>query len=221
MENFFKNKKPDKDKLKTYGFKICDKKYIYKTNILNNQFELEIQITQDGKVSTKLIDNESKELYTLHLLDSADGVFVGKVKQEYNDILAEISDKCFVTENLLWENSHKIIKYVKDKYNDDIEYLWEKFPRNGICRRKDNKKWYLAILSVKGTSLGLETEEILEVIDLRAEVNDVPNLIKSKNIYPAYHMNKKHWFTVILDGSVPLSDIENMIDKSYFLAKKK
>jgi predicted DNA-binding protein (MmcQ/YjbR family) len=33
-------------------------------------------------------------------------------------------------------------------------------------------------------------------------------------------MNKKHWFTVVLDGSVPIKEIYKYIDISYELAKK-
>lgn len=40
-------------------------------------------------------------------------------------------------------------------------------------------------------------------------------------VIPGYHMNKKHWNTVILDGSIPVSEIERMIDRSYCLVVKK
>ncbi|MBF1202590.1 MAG: MmcQ/YjbR family DNA-binding protein, partial [Fusobacterium periodonticum] len=36
---------------------------------------------------------------------------------------------------------------------------------------------------------------------------------------PAYHMNKKHWCTICLDGTVELEKIYNLIDISYELAK--
>ena len=39
-------------------------------------------------------------------------------------------------------------------------------------------------------------------------------------VIPAYHMNKTHWNSVILDGSVPISEIERMIDHSYTLVVK-
>ncbi|MFC4810531.1 MmcQ/YjbR family DNA-binding protein [Paenibacillus sp. GCM10023250] len=38
-----------------------------------------------------------------------------------------------------------------------------------------------------------------------------------EDIRPAYHMNKKHWNTIILEGSLPESDIFAMIDRSYDL----
>lgn len=36
-------------------------------------------------------------------------------------------------------------------------------------------------------------------------------------VKPGYHMNKRHWNTVVLDGSVPVGEIERMIDHSYAL----
>jgi len=36
-------------------------------------------------------------------------------------------------------------------------------------------------------------------------------------VLPGYHMNKTHWNTVLLDGSVPVGEIERMIDHSYGL----
>lgn len=39
-------------------------------------------------------------------------------------------------------------------------------------------------------------------------------------VIPGYHMNKKHWNTVILDGSIPVGEIERMIDNSYSLVVK-
>ncbi|MCO7226703.1 MmcQ/YjbR family DNA-binding protein [Pleionea sp. CnH1-48] len=36
-------------------------------------------------------------------------------------------------------------------------------------------------------------------------------------VIPGYHMNKKHWNTIILNGSIPESEIKRMIDRSYSL----
>jgi len=40
---------------------------------------------------------------------------------------------------------------------------------------------------------------------------------KHKTIQPGYHMNKKHWNTVTLDGSLPDSLIRQMVELSYVL----
>lgn len=41
-----------------------------------------------------------------------------------------------------------------------------------------------------------------------------------ESVLPGYHMNKRHWNTVILDGSIPSGEIERMIDRSYGLVVK-
>ena len=41
-----------------------------------------------------------------------------------------------------------------------------------------------------------------------------------ESVLPGYHMNKRHWNTVILDGDVPSGEIERMIDRSYGLVVK-
>ena len=39
-------------------------------------------------------------------------------------------------------------------------------------------------------------------------------------VVPGYHMNKAHWNTVILDGSIPNGELERMIDRSFGLVVK-
>ncbi len=44
------------------------------------------------------------------------------------------------------------------------------------------------------------------------------NFVKDMNaVQPGYHMNKSHWNTVIIDGSVPQKELKEMIDHSYEL----
>lgn len=38
-----------------------------------------------------------------------------------------------------------------------------------------------------------------------------------KSVIPGYHMNKKHWNTLILDGTIPDGEIQLLLDKSYAL----
>jgi len=220
--NIFKNKRIIPAKLTKYGFKKFKDTFSYETDIYNGEFTLKITIQADDLTTyTELKEKATGEEYTLHLVEDAQGEFVGQIKEKYKEVLDDIKSKCFETGIFEWNYSYRVIDYCKKKYKDEMEYLWEKFPRNGVCRRKDNKKWYLAILSVKAEKLGYKTDEIYEVLDLRAPVNEIPQMIKQRNIYPAYHMNKKSWITIILDGSVNIEEIYKKIDTSYELALKK
>jgi len=64
-----------------------------------------------------------------------------------------------------------------------------------------------AILSAEEEppALSLKCEPVL-AIELREEFGSV---------IPGYHLNKVHWNTVILDGTVPDREIKNMIAHSY------
>jgi len=41
-----------------------------------------------------------------------------------------------------------------------------------------------------------------------------------KNYYPGWHMNKKSWYTIVLNGSVPNDELRERITESYELAGK-
>ncbi|MDE7373128.1 MAG: MmcQ/YjbR family DNA-binding protein, partial [Clostridia bacterium] len=62
---------------------------------------------------------------------------------------------------------------------------------------------------------------LVSVIDLRLDLANDTKLIDGERYFAGYHMNKRTWFTMCLDGSVPLDRICALIDKSYILAKKK
>ena len=215
-----KNKKFDEISAIAFGFKKCREKYEYNTEIMNGEFLLRIEILPPNEIKTLLTEKETKEPYTLHL-SNITGDFVGQIREEYNKIIFEIKEKCFNNDIFKSNYTKKVIEYIKEKYNDEIEYLWEKFPDNAVARRKDNKKWYIAILTVKKNKIGLKGEENIEVADLRADPDNIKELTNHNNIYEGYHMNKKHWITIVLDGSMPLGEIYKFIDKSYELAKKK
>lgn len=67
----------------------------------------------------------------------------------------------------------------------------------------------------------LDNGKPLARINLKCEPNEALLLRDVfKSVIPGYHMNKTHWNTVLLDGSVPLGELERMIDNSYALVTK-
>lgn len=217
MNEFLKDKKVNKKKLLQFGFREENNKFIFTTYLLNNEFKLSIVIDSKGNLNTRLIECATNEIYTLHLVKMSRGNFVGKIKEEYNYILKRIQDECFEPDIFKSYQAKKLIEYIKLKYNNELEFLWEKYPQNAIVRRKDNAKWYALFLTIPKQKLGFDDKNVCEIINLKA--NDIDKIVDNKSIFPGYHMNKKHWITIILDNKVPLDFIKNKIDKSYILAK--
>lgn len=220
MNDFFKFKKANFGKLTAYGFKRAGGNFIITKRLSGCEFLLTVTVNNLGQIFSEVIDDNLSEPYTLHLIDGASGGFVGQVRTDYENALKEIAEQCFDVEIFKNDCTKELIAAVKDFYGDELEFLWEKFSGNAVWRRKDNKKWYAAVLSVSKRKLGFDSDEIAEVIDLRIQPEKLEDLIDNKNYFPAYHMNKKHWFTIILDGSVPLDVIFDYLQNSYDLAKK-
>ena len=215
----FKNKVCSFERLIDFGFKKKGDTYFYKTVLSSSGFEMNVSVTEQGSISAVVWDTDLNEPYTLHLVSGAVGEFVGKIKSEYEEVLNSISDQCFESDVFKTVFAKEIITYVRSKYGNEPEYLWNRFPDNAVVRRSDNKKWYLAILTVSRSKLGFKSDEIVEAIDLRMKPEEVEK-IDRVNILPGYHMNKKHWITIVLDGTVLLDEIYSLIDNNYNLAKK-
>ena len=220
MENdIFKYKKLNKTKLLKNGFAEADGVYSSSVPVLGGDFVVKIEIKSPNKVKTTLTETETDEIYTLHLTSEA-GSFVGQVRDEYEKVLNNISEKCFDNDAFKTKQANEIIKYISKKYGDELEFLWEKSPDCAIARRKESKKWYIIFMSVKKDRFGFDTDEAVEVINLHARADEVQKLLKQSGIYPAYHMNKKYWISIILDDLLPVAEIYKLLDNSYELAKK-
>ncbi len=219
FEEIFSRKKLNIDKLSRYGFEEKEGCWIYHTAIMNGGFKLHISVEKNGNVSTDLIENETNEPYILYKTN-ASGTFVGEIRAEIENVLKKIADECFEFSVFKTEQALKIIDYVQNTYGDELEFLWTKFPDNAVWRRKDNNKWYGAILTVSRNKLGLFSNEVAEIIDLRLEQEKMQETVDNKNYFPGWHMNKKSWYTIILDNSVSTEEICCRIDESYKLAKK-
>jgi len=217
----FKNKIVNFDKLVEYGFKKGHDEYLYSTVLCETDFVLTVTVNFKGKVFAEVIDLAFDEPYTLHLTTGVVGSFVSNVKSRYEEVLADIAEKCCEIDVFKSVTAKQIISYLRETYGDEPEYLWKKFTNNAVWRRKDNKKWYCILLTVSKRKLGIDSDEIVEVIDFRVLPEKLKTLIDNQKYYPGYHMNKKHWGTIILDGSVEFSEICGRINDSYLLANKK
>ena len=122
-------------------------------------------------------------------------------------------------------NREILFKYIKKKYGASPEYPWKRYPDYAVFRHDDNSKWFALVMDADASSLGLPGGASVDVIDLK--IDDLffrDMLIREDGILPAYHMNKMHWITVLLDGTVPDEKVYDLLDMSFLAtasAKKK
>ena len=217
LVNELKNRAINYSKLIEYGFINKNGTYTYKNKIYNEQFELIVEV-MDAEITSKLIDLANEDEYILVDIQDAVGEFVGNVRNEYESKLQDIIEKCTISNVFKEQQTQEIIKYIKDKYNDDLEFLWEKFEDTAIWRNKQNKKWYGLLMVISESKLGINLDKKIEAIDLRYQKDETNKIIDNKNIFPGYHMNKKSWITIKLDNSMSTKNICDLIDNSYNLS---
>ncbi|MCL1856762.1 MAG: MmcQ/YjbR family DNA-binding protein [Kiritimatiellaeota bacterium] len=216
----FKNKRANWEKLRRFGFaKAAGGTQGYSTEIVGGAFRLTVTVQKDGTVGAKVIDAASQEEYVVHRTAGAAGAFVGRVKAECESVLAAIAEQCFDSDVFGGDVAHGVIGHLRDAYHDELEFLWPRFPRCAVVRRKDTGKWYGALLDVSKRTLGLPSDEIIDVLNLRVAPDDLDALVDGKRYFRGYHMNKKHWCSIPLDGSVPLPDLLPRIAASHALAR--
>lgn len=218
-KSMFKNRVLNEEKLLKFGFLRTGGGFYTSRSIMHGQFKAEVYISDTAEVSVKVYEAESGQEYSPAYVVGVCGSFVGEVINECEEQLRLIAENCFDYEAFKSPQAKEIIEYAYSRYNDMLEFLWDKFPNNAVLRRKDTKKWYAAFMTVEKSKLGINSGGTVEIIDMHALPEDVDIWIREKSCLPAYHMNKKHWYTICLDNSVLSDDICRKLDISYMLAK--
>lgn len=113
-------------------------------------------------------------------------------------------------------NREEIFEYVKKQYGTFPEYLWSSSPDSAVLRHK-NGKWYAVIMNVEKSKLGLDENGTVEIMDVKCDPEMTGIIIQTYGFLPGYHMNKQHWITILLDGTVGESKILDFLDMSYDL----
>jgi len=112
-------------------------------------------------------------------------------------------------------NREKVIKYINEKYDSLQESPWEENPSYITFKHKDNKKWFGLIMDVSFEKLKIKQEGMVHIINLKNIPEIIGGLRKQLGILPAYHMNKKHWISVVLQSDVPQEETEKLLELAF------
>lgn len=131
-------------------------------------------------------------------------------------LLAEVREQTgrhaeqIISACVLQDNREKLLAYAHARYGTSAEYLWEKHPSYGVLRNAKGK-WYAIFMRVPKRRLLIDEEGECEVVNLKAAAQE---LVDHQRIFPAYHMNKKHWISVRLDAHWESGELEMLLEKS-------
>ena len=218
MFEIFKAYQFNSKKAKEYGFIENQGVWTYSSTILQSDFLMKITV-EDSDLTFQVYYQETCELYPQVHMESMRGTFVGSVREACLEVLYEIRKSCFDVQDFIYPQTKRIMTRVQEKYENQLEYLWEKTPDTAILRHENNQKWYAVLMKISWDKLEKGREGLVEAVNLKHD--QVSDLLVKKGIYPAFHMNKRYWISVPLDDSLSDEEMLELIEKSWNLTLKK
>ena len=204
-----------KEQLKGFGFKEEAEKLIYRKEILDSNFLIEI-VFINSQLLIEVYDLEFDEIYSLFSVDSAVGETVQNIRESVEEILSSILGLADESGKI----SSEIIDYCNNKYGENHVNPFKKHP-DILAFVNEKNKWYALFLEVEYSKLNKNTDikTKVKILNVKYPTDKILEIIDNKHIFPAYHMNKKHWISVALDKNIRLVTIKELIDISYSLVK--
>lgn len=191
---------PLKERLLSFGFIESDNLLLLK-RALNEDFYVLISISS-SEFSAFVFETSTDEKYDLFDVPSAKGAFVGKIREQVSLLVRKIHNSCFQSSDL----KSPYVEWIKNHLGIEGDYPWEDDSSSAVYRCK-NGKWFALVMRIKFKNLGFSSDEPVWVVNLKTDAEKIPELVDKKSIFPAWHMNKKYWITVIL---TPLTDFEKL-----------
>lgn len=112
-----------------------------------------------------------------------------------------------------------VLTFASEQYGTEPEFLWASYPEYAVLRHR-NGKWYGIVMDVPREKVGLSGKDCVDILVVKCAPDMIGAFRQRDGFLPAYHMNRSHWLTVLLDGTVDRETIVSLLDMSYDLIEK-
>ena len=211
----FRNAQPNFERLSAYGFSQQNDVYHYSQNIMNGSFRADLSISKTGEIYGKVFDLETGDEYANVHISTQQGAFVNSVREAYCEVLEAIRDNCFDRELFSLPQANRLVRHILSSYGDKPDFPWEKYTDYAVFRHPSTQKWYALVMALDKSKIGAGKGET-EVVNLKTD--HATELQSENGIYPAYHMNKNSWISLILDDSIADERLWKLLDDSHQFA---
>ena len=90
------------------------------------------------------------------------------------------------------------LDYCLDTFCTSPDYPFDEDFETAVLRHADNRKWFALLMKVSRRKFGFDSDETVDIVNLKLPVEMFGSFGKDDGVYPAYHMNKLHWISVLL-----------------------
>lgn len=112
----------------------------------------------------------------------------------------------------------EFLEYCLNAYGTSPDYPFDEDFETAVLRHTNNRKWYAIVMKVSRRKFGFDSDEVIDVVNLKLPTEMFGSFGVSDGVYPAYHMNKLHWISVLLpDASEDL--VQFLVNVSFEATK--
>ena len=220
-QNIFKCAEVDFAKLASYGFIKRNDEWVYEALFMNGAFRAVVKIDAYGNVSGDVYEPDNDDIYFPLRIESMATGFAGEVRAAYAKILQNIKENCCHINYFIYPQTNRLVQNIYQKYGDTPIFPWEKYDDCGVFKNPATNKWYALIMTIDKSKLDKKLNGKVEVMNLKLSEDKILQLTQQKGFYPAYHMNKKNWITIVLDDSQIDDVLLALIDESHSFTLEK
>ena len=112
----------------------------------------------------------------------------------------------------------QFLEYCLDVYGTAPDYPFDDLLGTAVLRHGNNRKWYALVMRVSRRKFGIDSDEVIDVVNMKLPTEMHGSFSAADGVYPAYHMNKLHWISVLLPDAP--DDVVKFLANASFEATK-
>ena len=110
------------------------------------------------------------------------------------------------------------LSHCLDAFGTQPDYPFDEDFETAVLRHTDTRKWYAIVMKVSRRKFGMNSDEVIDVVNLKLPMEMFGSFGAADGVYPAYHMNKLHWISVLLPDAP--ADLTQFLTSVSFEATK-
>ena len=114
----------------------------------------------------------------------------------------------------------EFLVYCQETFDTSPDYPFEEDFETAVLRHKGSRKWYAIAMKASRRKFGFDSDEVIDVVNLKLPTEMFGSFGAADGVYPAYHMNKLHWISVLLPDA-PDDVVQFLVNVSFEATKDK
>lgn len=217
----FARMKPDFSRFPAAGFARDAETGVWKTRVAlrGGEFYAVVTVADGGEVAGRVYDADTDDEYLAVRVASQSGAFVASVRRAYIDALRELARACFAARMFRSDQADRIAARITAELGAQAEEPWGG-GEGAVFRDDRTRRWFAVILRVARAKLVPGADGETEIMNVKVPPSDVPALCRERGVFRCYHMNKKHWVSLALDGTLADEHIMRLARESAAFAAR-